>query len=129
MCKPCARNKLQAICRVLPPGVAIERSRSKGGCAGRLRGRGAGDRAMNAIGVAVGPELSQLPHQIDRVPEEHPVKVLTSDSSDEPCDEGMRNRGVGNRLDLVGLQDAQVGQPAVKADEWVVIGAETFRRS
>ena len=82
---------------------------------------------MNAIGVVVGPELSQLPRQIDRVPEEHPVKVLTSDSSDEPFDEGMRNRGVGNRLDLVDLQDSQVGQPAVKAEERIVIGAETFR--
>ena len=92
---------------MLPPGVAIERSRSRAGCAGTLRGRGAGERAMNAIGVVVVPELSQLPHQVDRVPEEHPVKVLTPDSSDEPFDERMRNRRVRNRLDLVDLEDAQ----------------------
>ena len=42
---------------VLPPSVVIKRSRSRGGCAGTLRWRGAGERAMNAIGVVIISEL------------------------------------------------------------------------
>ena len=35
--------------------------------------------------------------------------------------------GVQNGLDLPDLEYAQVGQPTVKAEQWVLIGADAFR--
>ena len=34
----------------------------------------------------------------------------------------MGDRSVGNRLDLLDLEDAQVGEPAVKSKQGVVVG-------
>jgi len=49
---------------------------------------------MNAISVVIVPELSQLPRQIHRVPEEHSIQVLTPDRADQPFDKRMRDRSV-----------------------------------
>jgi len=38
---------------MLPPSVVIKRSRSGGGRARAVRRRGAGERAMNAMGVVI----------------------------------------------------------------------------
>ena len=115
---------LEQTAAMLPPSVVIKRSRSRGGCAGALRRRGAGERAMNAMRVVIVPELSQLPRQVDRVPEEHAIEVLAPDRADQPFDERMRDRSVRNRLDLLDLEDAQVGEPAVEAKQRVVVGAD-----
>src|SRR5260370_38329583 len=69
----------------------------------------------------------QLARQVHGVPEKYPIKVLTPDRSDQPFDEGMRDRSVRNRLDLLDLQHAQIGEPTVKAKERIVIGTEVFR--
>src|SRR5260370_24567269 len=69
----------------------------------------------------------QLAHQVHGVPEKYPIKVLTPDRSDQPFDERMRDRSVRNRLDLLDLQHAQIGEPTVKAKERIVIGTEVFR--
>mgnify|MGYP003299295094 CR=1 FL=1 len=45
----------------------------------------------------------------------------------QPFAERMRDRNVRNRLDLVDLEDAQVGEPTVKAKQRIVICAEVFR--
>ncbi len=79
---------------------------------------------MNAMGVVVLSERSQLTRQVDRVPEEHAIEILAPDRSDQSFDERMRGRSIRNRLDLVDLKDPQVGEPAVEAKQRVVIGAE-----
>jgi hypothetical protein len=38
--------------------------------------------AVNTIRVLVGPELIELPRQIDGVPKEHAIEVLASDRAD-----------------------------------------------
>mgnify|MGYP006921043226 CR=1 FL=1 len=83
---------------------------------------------MHAMAVVVIPECLQLSRQIDRVPEEDAVQVLAPDRADQTLNERMRNRCVGDRLDLLDLEDAQVGAPAVEAKQRVVIGADMFRR-
>ena len=65
--------------------------------------------------VVIISEFIQLPRQVDGVPEEYAIKVLAPDCSDQPFDERMRDRSVGDRLDLLDLEDAQVGEPAVEA--------------
>ena len=82
---------------------------------------------MNAIGVVIISELSQFPRQVARVPEKHAVQVLAPDRSDQALYEGMRDRCVRNRLDLVDLEHTQVGEPAVKTKQRIMIGAEVFR--
>src|SRR3984893_10459373 len=56
-----------------------------------------------------------------------PDQDTPPDRSDQPFDERMRDRSVRNRLDLLDLQHAQIGEPTVKAKERIVIGTEVFR--
>src|ERR1700758_4802056 len=71
--------------------------------------------------------LVQLARPVHGVPEKYPIEVLTPNRSDQPFDEGMRDRSVRHRLDLLDLQHAQIGEPTVKAKERIVIGTEVFR--
>ena len=61
---------------------------------------------MNAIRVVVSLEIVQLSREIDRIPEVHSVKIFAANVSDQPFDERMRDRGVGNRLELLDLEHA-----------------------
>jgi hypothetical protein len=61
---------------------------------------------MNGIRVVVCLKVGQLPREVDRVPEEHVVKIFVANGSDQRFDERMRNRGVRNRLDLLDPEDA-----------------------
>ena len=115
---------LKQTAAMLPPSVTIKRGRSRGRCAGALRGRRAIERAVDAMRVVIIREFAQLPRQVHGVPEEYAIEVLAPDRSDQPFDERMRDRSVRNRLDLLDLEDAQVGEPAVKAKQRVVVGTE-----
>ncbi|MGH8508134.1 MAG: hypothetical protein ACREVH_05385 [Gammaproteobacteria bacterium] len=55
------------------------------------------------MGIVIVAEFVQLLRQVDRVPKEHPIKILAPNRPDQPFDERMRNRDVGNRLDLLGF--------------------------
>jgi len=81
---------------------------------------------MNPIRAVVGPEIIQLPRELERVPIGHAIKVLTSDRADETLDERMRNRRVGDRLDLLDLKHAQVGNPTVKPKQGIMVGADAL---
>ncbi len=52
--------------------------------------------------VVIIRECAQLSRQVDRVPEEQVIEIFAADGADQPFNERMRNRGVRNRLDLVG---------------------------
>jgi len=112
---------------VLPPSVVIKRSRSGGGCAGALRWRGVGEHAINAIGVVILSELSQLPRKIHRIPEEHLIKARAPEHADQAFNGGVRDRGIRNRFDLLDREYAQVGEPAVETEQRVVVGTDVFR--
>jgi hypothetical protein len=72
------------------------------------------------------PEFAKLARQVHGVPEEHLIKVLTSDSSDQPFDERMRDRSVWNRFDFLDLKDPQVGEPAVESKRRIVVGTNVL---
>jgi hypothetical protein len=78
------------------------------------------------VRVVVIRECVQLSPQVDRVPEEHVIEIFAADGADQPFNERMRDRGVRNLLDLRDLEDAQIGEPAVKAKQRVVVGADVF---
>jgi len=121
-------RRLEQTAAVPLPGVVVKRSRSGGRCAGALRWLGAGERAMNAIGVAIVSALSQLPRQVDRVPKAYAIEILAPDRLDQPLDKRMRDRSVRNRLDFLDLDDAQFGEPAVESKQRVVVGTDVLSK-
>lgn len=72
------------------------------------------ERLVNAIFVIVDPEFFQLSLQVDCVPDEYVIKKLSSNRSDQPFYERMGHRYRRDRLDLVDLEYAQVGAPAME---------------
>ena len=120
-------RSLKQTSTMLPPSVAIECRRSGGGRSGELCRCRSSDRAVHTMGVVIARECVQLSRQVRGVPEEHLIEVLAPDRSDQPFDEWMRHWSIRNRLDLVDLEDAQVGEPAVEAEQRVVVGADVFR--
>ena len=84
----CGERGLKKTPTMVPPSAKeIECSIHGGGRSGALRWRGADERAMNAIGVVIVPELCELPGQVHSIPEEYPVEVLTPDRPNQPLDE------------------------------------------
>src|SRR5882672_9450800 len=51
-----------------------------------------------------------------------------ANGADQSFDERMRNGRVRNRLDLLDLEYAQVGEPAVESKQRIVVGTQVLRR-
>ena len=67
---------------MLFPPVAGELGGHGVGRACALRRSDAAKGAMNPIRVVVGPEIIQLPREVDHVPKERAIEVLASDGAD-----------------------------------------------
>ena len=98
-----------------PPSVVI-----KNGMGGRRLARSfsrsaAAERLVNAIFIVIISELFQLSPQVDCVPDQHVIKKLSSDCSDQPFHERMGYGYVRDRLDLFDLEYAQIGEPTMEA--------------
>ncbi len=59
---------------------------------------------MASAVVVIYFEIAQLPCQIERIPEEHTIKILAPNRPDQSFDERVRNWDVWNRLDLIDLE-------------------------
>ena len=108
---------------MLLPSVVIKHSAGGTGLAGCFRRGAATEGLVNAASVVINPERFEFLVQVDRVPEEYAIEILASDGPNQAFDERMRDRRVRNRLDLLDIEDAQVGEPAVESKQWVVVGA------
>ena len=91
--------------------MLFPRVRSEFGCRGRgyasaLRWSDSAKGAMDAIGVVVDPEMIHLAREVERVPKEHAIEVLSSDRTDEALNERMRDWRIRDRLDLLDLEHA-----------------------
>jgi hypothetical protein len=64
-----------------------KRGWSRAGGSGALRDWGAAARAVKPAGVTIDLELGQLSGQVRRIPEEHLIKDLAPDGSNQPLDE------------------------------------------
>jgi hypothetical protein len=64
------------------------------------------DSAVDTVVVAVDPKGSKLSFEVKMVPEQYVVQQLFASRSDHAFDEGMGNRGVRNRLDLLDIEYA-----------------------
>ena len=82
---------------------------------------------MNPTTVVIAAEFQQLALQIERIPEEQAIEKLAANGIDQPFHKRMRHRHMGNCLDFLDFEDAQIGQPAMKAKKRIVIGADVLR--
>src|SRR4051812_44798564 len=82
---------------------------------------------MAPFSIVISFEIAHLPRQVDRVPEQHTIKILTPNRADQPLDERMRYWNIGNRLDLINIEHAQVSKPPVEAKQRIVVRTYTFR--
>ena len=62
--------------------------------------------AVDTVPVIINPESRELSFEVKLVPEQNLIKQLFPDRSDHAFNEGMRNRGVWNRLHLLDIEYA-----------------------
>ena len=63
--------------------------------------------------------------QVERIPERVVIKVLRPEGANNPFDERVRHRNIGNRLDFSHIQNSQIGLPAVTCEQRVIVGAQS----
>ena len=95
-------------------------------CAAPLEWRSTTESGVNAPLVVIGGESIQLAMQVEAVPEEGLVEILAPKGSDQPLDERMRARHEGDGLEFLDFEDAQIRPPAMKPEQWVMIGTEAL---
>ena len=120
-------RRLKQTSAVFPPSNRIKHSPGLTRIASLLLRCTPAQRLMNTTAVVTAAEFLQFPLHVERIPEEQAIEKLAANGADQPFHKRMRNWYVGNRLDLVDLKHAQVGEPAVKTKQRVVIGADVLR--
>ena len=73
-----------------------------------LRGRSTTEPRVNASLIVVERKSFQFALQVQTIPEEDLIEVLTSHGADEPLDEWVRARHEGDGLEFLDLKDPQV---------------------
>ncbi len=82
---------------------------------------------MNTTVVVIDPERFQLALLVERIPEKDVIEILATNCADYTFHKRTRNRHMRNRLDLADFEHAQVGKPAMKAKQWIMVGADVLR--
>ncbi|MFT5394401.1 MAG: hypothetical protein ACI8PT_004612 [Gammaproteobacteria bacterium] len=82
---------------------------------------------MNALSVVLELEVGEFWLKVARVSKQNVIEKLSPSGANQPFNEGMRNPDVGNRFDFVDFQYPQVGLPAMKLKQRVLIGTEISR--
>ena len=70
-------------------------------------------RLMNTVLVVVLYERVEFSLKILSIPKEGVVKVFTTNRSDQSLNKGMRKRCIRDGLNLINVQNPQVGLPSV----------------
>ena len=89
-----------------------------------LRGRSTIEPRVNASLIVVDRKSFQFALQVQTIPEEDLIEVLTSHGADEPLDEWVRARHEGDGLEFLDLKDPQVRSPAMESEQRVMIGTQ-----
>jgi hypothetical protein len=90
-------------------------------CTTLLRRCHAPQSGVTAILIVEGLVVLELQLEIALVPKPDPIEILTTDGSDQSLDERMRTGCSGNGLELVDFKHPQVGLPALKAEQRIVV--------
>jgi hypothetical protein len=90
----CGNGRLKQAAAVRLPRIRIEFRQCERSGADTSRRSDTVEGAMNPIRIVMGSEIFQLPREVDRIPEEHVVKIFAPNGSDHSFNERMRNWGV-----------------------------------
>src|SRR5262245_34089957 len=82
------------------PSIVIELGMNRRGSASMLRWHGAIQRPVNSMLVVVIAERCGLAREVNPVPEKRAIQEFAADRADQSLDERVRDRDVGNGLDL-----------------------------
>jgi hypothetical protein len=77
--------------------------------------RNTADPPVSTIAVVIDPESRELSFEVKPVLEQHSVQRLFANGSHHAFNEWVRTRYQGHSLDLLDLQHAQTGSPAMEA--------------
>ncbi len=80
---------------------------------------------MNSVFIIIVLEKLQLSTQVPPIPEKQPVQELPAHGSDQPVHKRMRLGRVRNAAHGFNLQDPQIGLPALRLKEPVMIEAQS----
>ena len=79
---------------------------------------------MCTIAVVIDPESREFSFEVKLVPEKHLVQQLFANCSDHAFNERVRTWYRGHCPNLLDLQDAQIGQPAMESEQRIVVGGQ-----
>lgn len=75
---------------------------------------------MDPVTVVIVLERSQLPVQVSDIPKQDLVEILTADGPDQPFDEGVRDRYLRYRFNLLDTQNSQVSPRSVQHKQEII---------
>jgi len=78
---------------------------------------------MNPAVIVVVPEQAQLSFEITGTPEGNVIQQLSTCGSDQSLDERVRQWHVRHGFDLAHIKDAEIGPPALKLKQRIVVAA------
>lgn len=81
---------------------------------------------MNPAVIVVVPEQAQLSFEIAGTPEGNVIQQLSTYGSDQSLDERVRQWHVRHGFDLAHIKDPEIGPPALKLEQRIVVAAEVL---
>ena len=90
--------------------------------------RGAIQRPVNSMLVVVIPKGCELAREVDPAPEKRAIQEFTANRADQSLDERVRDRDVGNSLNLLDLKARAGWRANGGSGTAVVIGADALRK-
>ena len=91
--------------------------------------RSAVNTAVNTLEVAVVAKRQEFALEVNGVPKQDLVEEVSPDRSNEPLDNRVGNRNVGDGLEFLNIEHAKIGLPAMKLEQRVMVEAEVARDS
>lgn len=82
---------------------------------------------MDPVTIVIRFEVHQFALKVIRTPEQHLIKILAPDCSDQPLYEWVRCRHIGKGLEFLHAQHAQIRLPSVESKQRIVIRTQVLR--
>ncbi len=84
------------------------------------------DSAVDAVRVVIDAKDRKLAFEVKLVPEQYLVQQLFTNRSDHAFNEGVRTWREGHSLELFDLQNTQISEPTVEAEQGIVISGKAL---
>jgi len=75
---------------------------------------------VNSFSIVISPVTLEFPLEIESIPKGHLIEEFAADCPDQPLNERMRERDIGNRLDLCDIEDPEIRLPLPILKQWLL---------